>query len=236
MRVLITRPREDAAALARMLEERGHEPLIEPLLTIERVPARLDLAGVQAIVLTSANAASALDAVPAGVPILAVGERSAAAARNAGHEHVQVANGDAQSLAGLIVRRCRPADGALLHVCGTEVKEGLAEALADAGFELRRQPVYRARAARTLSSALQSALRARTIEAVLLFSPRTAGIFVDLVRAAGLDARLDRAMALCLSAAVAEPSRTLPWRAIRIAARPSRAALLDLLDGHGGRC
>lgn len=221
--------------MARTLEERGHEPLIEPLLTIERLPARLDLERVQAIVLTSANAAFALEAVPAGMPIFAVGERTAAAARRVGHEQVQVAGGDVRSLASLIARCCHPADGALLHVCGTKVKEGLAETLAAAGFELCRKPVYRALAARTLSAELQSALRARRIDAVMLFSPRSARIFVDLVSGHDLGSHLDRALALCLSAAVAEPCRALPWRAVEIAARPSRSALLDLLDGGGVR-
>ena len=236
MRILITRPREDATALARTLEERRHEPLIEPLLTIERIPVRLDLTGVQALVLTSANAAFALEGVPMGTPIFAVGARTAAAARRAGHERVRVADGDAESLAELIACRCHPADGTLLHVCGTEVKAGLADALADAKFELRREVAYRAVAARTLSTELQSALRARRIDAVMLFSPRTAGIFVDLMSAHDLGTHLDRTEALCLSAAVAEPCRALSWRAVRIAARPSRSALLDLLDGGGVRC
>ena len=34
MRVLVTRPREDAAGLVAALEARGHEALLEPLLTI----------------------------------------------------------------------------------------------------------------------------------------------------------------------------------------------------------
>ena len=41
-RVLLTRPREDAAAFAVLLEQKGYRPAIEPRLLIEPVPAVLD--------------------------------------------------------------------------------------------------------------------------------------------------------------------------------------------------
>ena len=49
-----------AQALAQRLEALGHEVLAEPLLTIEPLPVALELDGVEAIALTSANAAPAL--------------------------------------------------------------------------------------------------------------------------------------------------------------------------------
>ncbi len=58
MRVLVTRPKEDAAPLAAALAARGHETLVQPLLAIEPRPgAEIDLAGVQAVAFTSANGA-----------------------------------------------------------------------------------------------------------------------------------------------------------------------------------
>ena len=87
MRVLLTRPRPDSEALAARLAAYGVDTLIEPLLTI--VPAGKEepnLAGVQALVVTSANGARALGRVrtrPDGpaFPVYAVGAASAAAAR-----------------------------------------------------------------------------------------------------------------------------------------------------------
>ena len=61
MHVLITRPRDQALELADRLAARGDTALIEPLLTIERIAGVVpQLEGVQALVLTSANAAPAL--------------------------------------------------------------------------------------------------------------------------------------------------------------------------------
>ncbi|HYM03709.1 MAG TPA: uroporphyrinogen-III synthase, partial [Stellaceae bacterium] len=88
MKALVTRPREDAASLARAFAERGIEAVIEPMLTIAPVAegARQlaeQLAGVQALLFTSANGVRAFAAasVRRELPVFVVGDASAAAAR-----------------------------------------------------------------------------------------------------------------------------------------------------------
>ena len=231
MRVLITRPRERALELARALERRGDTPLIEPLLTIEPVAGIVpELEGVQAIVLTSAHAVPALSAAAKALPVFAVGDATAAAARRAGCSAVISAGGAAADLASSIAARCDPGAGALLHLSGEQVREGLAEDLAAAGFALRRQAVYRAVAAEALAPATVEALAARQVDAVLLFSPRTARLFVELIGRHGLREPVTRIAAICLSAAVAEPCRDIAWRALHVAARPELGALLEALE------
>jgi uroporphyrinogen-III synthase len=217
-----------------VLEARAHTVVIEPLLTIELLPATPELAGVQAIAVTSANAAPALGAAM-HLPVFAVGAASAAAARNAGCTRVETAGGNSESLARLIVASCQPQHGAILHVCGTEVRPALAEALTEAGFHVRRQAVYRARPAQALSAQTRSALRTG-IDAVLLFSPRTARIFCELVVRHGLEQCFDATDACCLSGAVAESCHKLVWRQVRIAARPDQDALVELLEAVDRRC
>jgi uroporphyrinogen-III synthase len=234
LRVLITRPAAEAQALAQQLEARGHEALVEPLLTIEPLAVSLELDAVQAVALTSANAAPAL-AAARHLPVFAVGDASAAAARLAGCTRIETADGDAPSLARRIVTSCRPADGAILHVCGTEVRPGLAEPLIAAGFDVRRQAVYRAVAVPALSAQARAAVR-EGIDAVLMFSPRTAGIFAALVVHHGLGRCLRGTAACCLSAAVAEACRELAWGRVGIAARRDQAAMVELLEGAGRRC
>jgi uroporphyrinogen-III synthase len=241
LRVLITRPVLAARALARTLEARGHAVWIEPLLTIEPLTAALRLNGVQAVALTSAQALPALarlwerEPAAAGLRVFAVGAATAATARRAGGTRVEAADGDASSLARRIVTSCLPDDGAILHLCGTEVRAGLAEPLIQAGFRLIRQPVYSARAARRLSAPTCAALR-EGIDAVLLYSPRTATILAKLVRELGLERALERTDACCLSPAVADGCRGLGWRQVRIAARPDQAALVELLEAMDRRC
>ena len=239
MRVLLTRPREEASALAARLAARGIETLVEPLLSIHplAVPP-LALTGVQALAVTSANGARALGRVwPVGaprLPVFAVGPASAAAARAAGFCRVEAGAEDVAALAQLVAARLDPAAGAVLHAAGSEVAGDLAGLLAVEGFAVRRAVLYRADPALALSAATIAALTRGEIDAVLLYSPRTAMIFAALVHQAGLIDACRTLTAYCLSASVAAAA-TLPFREVRVAAHPSEEALLALLQGERSR-
>ncbi len=232
MRVLITRPHEDAKTLIEALAARGVEAIVEPVLEIAPLAAsEVDLGGVQAILLTSANGARALAAATQrrDVGVLAVGEATAAAARAAGYSDVAAAGSDVEALATLVGERCDPADGALIHVSGSAVAGDLGGRLAARGFIVRRVVLYEAREAAKLSDAATDALSRGALDAVLLFSPRTANAFVTLAERAGLATALGRVEALCLSAAVADAARRVGWQEVRVAVRPEQAALLALV-------
>ena len=235
MRVMITRPREDAEALSARLVERGIESLIEPLLEISPLAAQpLDLDSVQALLLTSANGARALAGATdkRGLAVFAVGPATAAAARYAGFTSVVTADGDVAALSRLVAARLDAASGALLHVSGSAVAGNLAVRLEAAGFEARRTVLYEARPAGALSEAAIAALASGRINAVLLFSPRTAESFVRLCRQASL--ALERVRALCLSRAVARRAEAVPWGEVAVAARPDQDALLALIRNPPG--
>ncbi|HJN23467.1 MAG: uroporphyrinogen-III synthase [Rhodospirillales bacterium] len=235
MRVLVTRPREDGEKLAHILRARGIEVLLEPLLSVEYLDGPgLDLSGVQALVVTSANGLRAFTRRDdrRGLPVFAVGDASAEAAAEAGFPRVISAAGDIKALAGLIGEQVDPAKGALLHVSGTAVAGDLGGVLAAAGLTCRRQALYRAKKAQSLSAAAVQALRAGTVDGVLLFSPKTATTFVVLSRQAGLEDDLRGITAFCLSPAVAETVRTLAWLHILVASRPDQDAMLEVMESH----
>src|SRR5260370_39658057 len=90
MKAIVTRPRDDAAALVRALAERGIDAILAPMLTI--LPAAQAtrhlaerLTGAQAVLFTSANGARALAAAapPRALPGRAGGGRPAPPARSA---------------------------------------------------------------------------------------------------------------------------------------------------------
>lgn len=230
--LVVTRPRAQAAELEAELERRGFGCMVEPLLEI--VPdagAPPPLEGVQALLLTSANAAPVLQRLESELPLYAVGEATAEAARAVHRGPVVASGGTATELARMVRQRLEPAAGALLHLSGREVRAELGKSLAAAGFALRRHIAYRAETADRLSSDLETRLRSGTVAGILLFSPRTAQVLVELVRARGLAAAFGSVEAVCLSPAVADAASGLVWRAHRVAASPRTAALLALLDG-----
>ena len=229
MRVWITRPKEDAARLAEALRAQGIQVLIEPLIRIVFADGPpLALAGVQALLATSANGVRAFARrnQQRHVLVLAVGDASARAAWEEGFAAVESASGDVAALAGLVRLRLDPARGPLLHIAGTDVAGDLAGALAEAGFEYRREVLYTARAAQRLSDGLAADIRQGAVHAVLVFSPRTGKTLVRLVQAAGLAAEARRLICFCLSPAVGTAVAPLPWREAMVARQPSQAALI----------
>lgn len=232
MRLLLTRPDDEARALALKLAAAGHESLIEPMLTISPDgDAPLDLAGAQGLLLTSANGARALRgrAAPPELPVFAVGDATAEAAREQGFNRVESADGDVENLATLVAHRLDPGDGALVHVAGSVAAGDLAGRLANEGFDVRRAVLYRAHVATTLSVECRNALEGGTLDGALFFSPRTAAAFVRLVAAVALSPCCRTVTAFCLSDAVARAAAA-PWRAVRVAAAPRAEALLALLS------
>ncbi|MGH7129903.1 MAG: uroporphyrinogen-III synthase, partial [Planctomycetaceae bacterium] len=237
MNVLITRPKEDTPRLVDALEERGHQVFSEPLLSIElEVDPVMDLSGVQALVFTSVNGTRAFARLSAerSLPVLTVGEATAAEAREHGFAAVESAGGDVGDLADLIIARLDARSGPLFHAAGSEVAGDLAGTLAAAGFAIRRGVLYKATAAKALTGEAQALLAHSGLDAAVFFSPRTAGTFARLVESAGLRSACMRMTAYCLSGRVAERARMLPWAAVHVADRPSQHALLAVLNATAG--
>ena len=236
MRLLVTRPREDAEVLAALLLERGVEAVMEPLISVKDVdgPA-LDLAGVQALLITSANGIRAFSRRQGdrGIAVFTVGDASARAARGLGFENVTSAAGDVDALAASVEAALDPAAGALAHVAGTRVAGDLAGALGAVGFEVRREVLYEGSAARELSPQTREVLVAGGLDGVVLFSPRTAAVFVSLMSDAGLSDAGRGLVAYCLSQAVADKLKGLHWRDMVIAPEPNQDALLETITRKG---
>jgi uroporphyrinogen-III synthase len=233
LRALVTRPREDAEEVARDLRARGIEVLLAPMLSIAPVrdPA-VDLGGVQAILFTSANGVRAFAAASSerGLPVLAVGDATAAAARKSGFANVESAAGDVASLADLAARRLNPATGALFHAAASVVAGDLAGILESKGFAVRRAVLYDAVPAKEFPADVVAALNENTLDIVLFFSPRSAATFVTLIDKSGLREACGHVAAFCLSPAVAKAIGSLPWRALRTASRPDWAAMRDEIE------
>ncbi|MDX5955937.1 MULTISPECIES: uroporphyrinogen-III synthase [Azospirillum] len=240
--ILLTRPVDDAEPLRGLLSQRGYRVMTEPLLSIcwlvDREPVLDD---VQALLFTSVNGVRAFARVSRNRTLRAftVGNASAAAARRAGFAAVESAEGDVAALAALVRRRCDPTRGALFYAAANAVAGDLVGVAATDGFTVRKEILYEAVPATTLSAMTTLAIADGRIAGVVAMSPRTARSFVDLVAAAGLLERCRTLDLIALSRAVAAAvtvlpdGRTVPWRTERIAAQPNLTSLLDLLPAVG---
>ena len=236
MRVLVTRPLHEAEATARRLSDIGHAPLVAPVMRIAALPVDLSRRAAQAVVLTSAHAVEFLPdadrAALSGLPVFAVGGRSAAAARGAGFRDVRAGGGGEHALAAL-VSASLPAGARALYLAGRERKGDLPDLLRARGFLCDVAECYVAVAAATLDTAAADALAAGTLDAALHYSARSAEIFARLAAAAGRARAAAVLLHLCLSAAVAAGLSGLGAERVRVAARPDETSLFALLPGAG---
>ncbi|WP_458096100.1 uroporphyrinogen-III synthase [Roseomonas sp. WA12] len=226
---LITRPEPGGARTAERVSALGWTPVLAPALILTPLSIR-SAPGSQAALLPSAAAVFAMaGTVPADLPMLAVGEGTAEAARSAGFQKVAAAEGDAVSLAAMASARLDPAAGPLLLASGRGYGDELAADLAARGFSVIRREAYEAREAEALPAAACAALAGGSVRAALFLSPRSAVSFLALLRAAGLWDAATGIRAVALSGRVARALAGPPWGGLDVAPRPDQDALLELL-------
>ncbi|HEY4113115.1 MAG TPA: uroporphyrinogen-III synthase [Rhizomicrobium sp.] len=232
MRVLVTRPIEDAERTAAALREHGHDAILSPLLEIRFLDGPgISLDGVQAVLATSANGVRALARrnQRRDLPAFAVGPQTALAARAAGFADVRDAGGNADALTETVSRWLDPREGSLLHASGRHRKDNLAAALEASGFTVRTEFLYEAVPATGLSPDAQAAFGAGELDAVMLFSPRSAATFAAIVQRNGLSSPCRNLVALCISRETDAALAPLSFRENRVAKRPNQDSMLDLL-------
>ena len=239
MAVLVTRPHPDGEATAEALRARRFEVLLAPMLQFEPVPFHDDdEARYGAIIVTSANALRAIAGELEGhrilkLPLFAVGEHTAAAAREAGFAEVISAKGDAEALRDLLLKRVKAKQlkksATLLYLAGADLARDLAGELAEKGFTVVTHTTYRMMPVSRLPQDVCDAFMAHGIEAVLHYSRRSARAFLDAARAGGVEISALALPQCCISAAVASILHDAGATQVMTAASPDENALFEAL-------
>jgi uroporphyrinogen-III synthase len=211
-RVVIVRPEPGASATAGRARALGLDAFSMPLFKIEplawEVPDPLDF---DALLLTSANAVrhggAGLNRLLA-LPVYAVGEATAAAARDAGFEIAGVGDSGVDRLLGSIQPGLR-----LLHLCGEH-------RAAPSSQPIRAVPVYRA-----VEIDAPHGLAQIAGQTLAVHSPRAGARLAELADGAGVDRGTVRIAAISDAAALAAGGG---WERCEAADRPNEAALLAL--------
>jgi uroporphyrinogen-III synthase len=240
MAVLVTRPHPDDEATAGALRARGFEVLQAPMLRFEPVPFHDDAdARYGAIIVTSANALRAIAPHLAGsrllkLPLFAVGEHTASAARDAGFGEVMTAKGDAAVLRDLVLASVKTKQlkkaATLLYLAGADLARDLAGELGEKGFTVVTHTTYRMIPASSLPREICDAFVANRIEAVLHYSRRSARAFLDAARSGGVEISALALPQCCISSAVASILRDAGATQVTAAAQADENALFEALS------
>ena len=226
--VWVTRAEPGAARTAQRLHDRGYAPLVAPLIATRALAFVAPSASAyDVLAFTSAAGvaafATAFDGAPPIVPVFAVGDASAAAARRAGFRGVRSAAGDGRALCALIL--AETSKGArVLHPAASRPAFDLAAALRHEGRGAESLPVYETLPVDALPDPAQRALADRGLRAILIHSPAAGRTLAQLQPALANDITL-----VALSDACAETVESLRRRTI-VAETPDEAAIVAALD------
>jgi uroporphyrinogen-III synthase len=228
--LLVTRPAEEAERMLVAAESAGFTAMLAPLLRIVALEWDACASDHDALLFTSARAPGPVAAQRPNLralPAWCVGGHSAGQAREAGFTVAATGSGDGSAIVAAAaasgVRR-------LLHLGG----ESRAPMAVPEGLIVTHVPVYAARAIEHLPANAAEALAAHRVLATLLYSPRSARLFRQLLEGLGLDPADQRIVAL--SEAVAEAAGP-GWRAREVASAPTTDAALAAATSvwHGAR-
>ena len=210
-RLVVLRPEPGASATVERALERGLDAFAVPLFEVEPVPWRPpDASAFDALLLTSANAmrhgGEALQDLRA-LPVHAVGEQTAQAARDAGFQVASAGTGGADALLEMLAPGIR-----LLHLCAED-----RHAPAAAAQRITPLVVYRAtaREAPGIGSA-QGCV-------ALVHSPRAGERLAELVSERG-------SIVLAAISPAAVQAAGAGWERVETATRPTDDALLALAE------
>lgn len=210
--VLLTRPAAQNARFAAML---SGPIVLSPLSEVRFLP--VDLPSADCVVFTSETAVMAMRGRLPAPRAWCVGDRTAAAARDAGFD-AQSAAGDADALVGAII--AAGDRGPMVHLRGRAARGDVAARLTAAGIPCTELVVYEMRPLPPTDAAL-ALLAGKGPVVVPLFSPAAAVRFASVPATAPL-------LLACLSSAVAAAAP--PAAAIRIAARPDAQAMVAAMQ------
>lgn len=223
--LLLTRPQGASEAFRRDLPgwiHRAVDVFINPLLSIHVTGPIPPLDRSTGLIFTSANGLDAYRALGGrrmDVPVIAVGEGTADAARAFGFE-VDVAGGNAERLVQHILDRKYP--GPFVHLRGESAIGDIAARLTALGVTTREAVLYRQKL-QTLGADCREALSQDRPVIAPVFSARTARQLVSESR------DLCAPVFAAISPAVAG---VLPSGAkVRVAQAPTRAAMVALVTG-----
>jgi uroporphyrinogen-III synthase len=120
--------------------------------------------------------------------------------------------------------------GTLLHIAGEGGEGRLKTMLEAAGFDVRMEILYGTEAIESLPPHALSALAENRLDAVAVFSPRSASILAALIYKSGIEESCAPLISIAISQRASDSLGALPFRERRVAAQPNQDAMLAAIS------
>lgn len=234
LRVLVTRPEPGATTTAERLRAVGYDPVVMPLSKIVQLRQSRPTVEFDAVAASSANAVRhafpALVALLLGKPFFAVGNETAAAAREAGFADVRSSDGAAKDLARAIASGLG-ASSSIAYMCGRIRRDVLEAELGAQGLQVLPIETYDTHSRKPSSRELAK-LDSAPIHAALVYSAWAARPLASLAKTRSGTIFRDTAF-IAISERVAEKLAAVAAGKVMAADLPNEDAMFELLSRVG---
>ena len=220
MKILVTRPIEQANELADKIIELGHEPIISPLLKITQLNnLNLDiLKDFDAIIITSRNALHSILNANKNIKLILLGKHTTKYAQYLGFKNAHFAGHDVAELKQSLNKIDK-----LLYLSGSEITDHLEDFP-----NITRQITYTSEAVEELPKNFFEFFKSKELRICILFSLRTAENLIYLVNKHNLDC--SNIIILTLSKNIAELFKNKKFHACYAAKKPELEYLISLIE------
>ncbi|MEP3630658.1 MAG: uroporphyrinogen-III synthase [Hyphomicrobiales bacterium] len=240
MRVLVTRPEPDASLTAERLRAAGYEVLIAPMLETVFLNEPLDDMHTGDFVVTSRNGVRALAKVADEETretrtLYTVGDATAALARGFGFKHIRSASGAVDQLVDLIGPARSDDRAGLIYVCGRDRKGRLEDKLKANGWQVDVAVRYYSDSVDHLSPDILTVIESETIDAVLLYSNRTAEAFEGVIKRYNLSQLTNSIKFFCLAKGIESVFDRYGKIQLIVVEHPNEQSMFDALAHYQNR-
>ena len=234
-RVLVTRPEPGASRTAARLASAGFEPFVLPLTEILPLEAAVPEGRFAALVVASANAVRITPARLVSLlslkPVFAVGDETAASAREAGFTDVRSSSGSAVDLARDVTAGV-PAKARVAYLCGRVRLDTLEAELAASGLDVVSVETYDTVERLPMRQELAALDDGGPVAAALVYSANGAACLARLVSPRAGTIFRDTAF-ICISPRVARELAAVASGSVLAAETPDENAMLERLARPG---
>lgn len=221
--IWVTRSAPYNLLAAQRLRAMGSHVITVPLLDVRQLPCEKALARPNMLAFTSVHGVRhhPFDSEWADVPVLAVGDTTAAAVRRSGYLEVRSAGGAVADLQTLALRSAT-SGSRVIHFGALEPAGDFAGYLSRRGFDAMHVPVYETEPCVEGADLLLAGNSG--VNGVLVHSPKAGRLLASLIERTRC-----KGTVVCLSEACAAELRHIPSISVSIARRPTERSLLRSL-------
>jgi len=227
MSILITRPYNIGINSQNKISKLGKKSLLIPLIRIKYLNIEISDSNYDYIVVTSQNAIATFrnNLWMKDKCILVVGGKTRDLLLQKNCKKILLCEENVSDLINNMYTKISSVSN-ILYICGDHLSYDLEGSLKSNSYNITSKVVYTSDAITELSKNEIAQIN-EVVEIVMLYSPRTAKIFVDLALKYNLYTR--NKIAICISNKCANNIVKLQWMGVKIASSPNEIKMLELI-------